>query len=185
VRTLRTLDSPLQGHPDRTRCEFVDVSTGALGQGLSVALGRAQGRALRGSGGHVYCMVGDGECQEGQIWEAAMYAGVRRISNITLVIDSNGRQSDGTVDETVALGPLADKFWSFRWMVQEVDGHSHRALRTALAAARRNETGPCVIIAHTRKGYLGPGRSVLNGAHGGLLEPAELRTALDYLEVTR
>jgi transketolase len=114
-----------------------------------------------------------------------MYAGARRISNITLVIDSNGRQSDGTIDDTVALGPLADKFWSFRWRVQEVDGHSHRALRTALSAARRNVTGPCAIIAHTRKGYLGPDRSVLNGAHGGLLEPADLRAALDYLEVTQ
>lgn len=185
LRTLRTVDSPLQGHPDRTRCVFVDVSTGALGQGLSVAIGRAQAKRLRGQDGQVYCVVGDGECQEGQIWEAVMYAGVRRIPNIILVVDSNGMQSDGAVDDTLALGPLADKFWSFRWSVQEIDGHSHPALLGALAAARSHGTGPSVIIAHTRKGYLGPSHTLLNGAHSGLLSPTELRAALDYLEVPR
>ncbi|MFD0205753.1 MULTISPECIES: transketolase [Saccharothrix] len=183
--TLRTLDSPLQGHPDRTRCEFADVSTGALGQGLSVAIGRAQARTLKGEGGHVYCLVGDGECQEGQVWEAVMYAGARGVANVTLIVDSNGRQSDNTVDNTLALWPLAEKLRSFRWSVQEVDGHSHRALGEALAAARADTTGPSAIIAHTHKGHLGPGRAALNGAHSGLLDEQGLREALAYLEVGR
>ena len=178
---LRTLDSPLQGHPDRTRCEFVDASTGALGQGLSIAVGRAQARGLQPGDTHVYCLVGDGECQEGQVWEALLYAGARRTANLTLIIDANGRQSDGLVDETVQLGPLAEKLAAFHWRVMEVDGHSHRSLREALATARADRSGPCAVIAHTRKGYLAPGRVALDGAHSGLLDPAGLREALDLL----
>ncbi|MFD7508439.1 transketolase [Streptomyces sp. NPDC059853] len=184
--TLRQLDSPLQGHPDRTRCAYVDVSTGALGQGLSVAIGRAQGRVMRDDSGHVYCLVGDGECQEGQVWEAVMYAGARGVANLTLIVDANGRQSDGTVDETLPLEPLAAKLTAFRWLVHEVDGHSHQALRVALSAARRERGRPTAIIARTRKGYLGPDRgALLNGSHGGLLGSAELVEALDYLETAR
>lgn len=180
---LRTLDSPLQGHPDRTRCTWVDASTGALGQGLSIALGRAQGKRLRGSDQHVYCVIGDGECQEGQIWEAAMFAGAKRVPNLILVVDHNRMQSDGAVRDTVDIGPLGDKFWSFGWHVQEIDGHSHRSIRAAFTAAKTDCTGPSVIIAHTNKGYLGPGRTVLNGAHGGTLTDNELFDALAYLRV--
>lgn len=184
--TLRAIDSPLQGHPDRTRCAFVDVSTGALGQGLSVAIGRAQGRQLRDDGGHVYCLTGDGECQEGQVWEALMYAGARGVTNLTLIIDANGRQSDGTVDATVPLERLTDKLTAFHWSVREVDGHSHQALRTALSAARRERGKPTAIIARTRKGYIGPGRGeLLDGSHSGLLDRGEFLDTLHYLETAR
>ncbi|MFC6087766.1 transketolase [Saccharothrix lopnurensis] len=185
IGTLRTLDSPLQGHPDRTRCEYVDVSTGALGQGLSVALGRAEAKTLKGASGHVYCLVGDGECQEGQIWEAAMYAGARGVPNLTLIVDGNGRQSDGTVRATMDLMPLSDKLRSFRWSVREVDGHAHQALEKALTLARTDTTGPSAIIAHTHKGHLGPGRTALDGAHSGLFDEVGLRDALRYLESGR
>ncbi|MFI7278065.1 transketolase [Streptomyces sp. NPDC049879] len=186
VSTLRTLDSPLQGHPDRARCEFVDVSTGALGQGLSVAIGRAQGRRLRDGGGHAYCLAGDGECQEGQVWEGVMYAGARGVSNLTLVIDANGRQSDGTVESTLPLDSLAEKLTAFRWSVREVNGHSHDELRQAFSAARREHRRPTAVIAHTQKGYLGPDRApLLGGSHSGLLKPDELEESLRYLRVAR
>jgi len=186
VTELRRIDSPLQGHPDRIRCEFVDASTGALGQGLSIAVGRAHARG-RGSDddSHVYCLVGDGECQEGQIWEAVLYAGARRVDNVTLVIDANGRQSDGFVDDTVTLGPLAEKLRAFHWRTIETDGHSHRSLRQALSAARKDRSGPCAVIAHTRKGYVAPGRTALNGAHSGLLDEDALNEAFALIGVGR
>lgn len=179
---LRMLDSPLQGHPDRSRCDYVDASTGALGQGLSMALGRAEAKRLTGAAEHVYCVIGDGECQEGQIWEAAMYAGAKRTSNLIVVMDRNRAQSDGPVFDAVDSGSLTDKFSSFGWYAQEIDGHSHRAIRSAFVAAKNNDAGPSVIIANTDKGRLGPGRSVLNGAHGGTLDADELRSSLSYLE---
>ena len=179
---LRTLDSPLQGHPDRSRCDYVDVSTGALGQGLSVALGHAQGKSLSGSDEHVYCVVGDGECQEGQIWEAALFAGASNVDNLILVVDKNRMQSDGPVEDTVPLDSLSDKFASFGWFTQEIDGHAHDEISSAFAAAKGHRGQPSVIIAHTNKGHLGPGRVVLRGAHGGTLSEDELRSAMDYLE---
>lgn len=181
LRTLREIDSRLQGHPDRTRCDLVDVSTGALGQGLSVALGRAQAKRLKAQDSFVYCVVGDGECQEGQIWEAAMYAGARKVSNIVLFVDHNKRQSDGPVDEVLPIGRLADKFRAFGWSVQEIDGHDHEAIRDAIGAARENAAQPSAIVAHTVKGHLGPGRVLLNGSHSGTLSPEEFRLASDYL----
>ncbi|GAA2033606.1 transketolase [Catenulispora yoronensis] len=185
VTELRQLDSPLQGHPDRTRCAFVDVSTGALGQGLSIALGRAQARRGDAADSHVYCLIGDGECQEGQVWEALLYAGARRVDNLTLIVDANGRQSDGLVDDTVSLGPLANKLAAFGWRVVEVDGHSHRELRAALSAARRNRGRPSAVIAHTTKGYLAPGRAALDGAHSGLLDADALDEAYELIGAAR
>ncbi|WP_431875918.1 transketolase [Amycolatopsis sacchari] len=178
---LRSLDSPLQGHPDRSRCEFVDVSTGALGQGLSVALGHARAKRLLGEDKHVYCLIGDGECQEGQIWEAALYAGAKQVSNLVLFVDHNRMQSDGPVRDAVSLAPLADKFLTFGWHVQEVDGHSHDALRAACLAAKNECRRPSVIIANTRKGYLGADQTVLGGEHSAKLTAEELGKALHYL----
>jgi transketolase len=180
--SLRTLDSPLQGHPDRSRCDFVDVSTGALGQGLSIAVGHAIARRLQGLDEHVYCVVGDGECQEGQVWEAALHAGAKGVSNLILIVDQNRMQSDGPVSNAVELTPLADKFESFNWHVQEIDGHSHQAIGAACAAAKDTVDAPSVIVANTNKGRLGEGRTVLRGAHGGTLSAEELQTALTYLE---
>lgn len=182
VSTLRTIDSPLQGHPDRLRSDVVDVSTGALGQGLSVAIGRAQAKRLKEQDSHVYCVVGDGETQEGQIWEAALYAGAQRISNLVVFIDHNKSQSDGAVDDVLPLHPLTDKFRSFRWHVQEIDGHDHRQIRDAVVAAKANTAKPSVIIAHTRKGRLDRGRILLNGSHGGTLTEPEYRAAVEHLE---
>jgi transketolase len=180
VGTLRALDSRLQGHPDRIRLGLVDVSTGALGQGLSVAVGRALARRLHGRDSTVYCLLGDGECQEGQVWEAFLYAGAHRVPGLVAIIDHNGSQSDGAVGDILPLCPLPDKLRAFGWHVDEVDGHDHAELRDAL---RRREPGrPLAIIAHTRKGRLGPGRILLDGSHSDLPSAAEYAAAVDYLE---
>jgi transketolase len=181
ITTLRKIDSPLQGHPDRGRSNLVDVSTGALGQGLSIALGRAQGKRLHGRASVVYCLTGDGELQEGQVWEAVMYAGAHGLANVVLIIDANGRQNDGSVDEILPLQPLAAKLESFRWHVQSVDGHCHRQLRAAIVRARANRTQPSAILARTVKGYLSPGRVVLDGVHNGVLAAEEFRRARHHL----
>jgi transketolase len=179
--TLRAIDSRLQGHPDRTRLSLVDVSSGALGQGLSMALGRATGKRLKGSGDAVYCLLGDGECQEGQVWEALMYGGAHRVSNLIAVIDRNDSQSDGAVADTMPLEPLPRKLAAFGWHVQEVNGHCHRDLREALRVARREIARPSVIIAHTRKGWLGRGQVLMGGSHSAVPSAAEHAWAVALL----
>jgi len=183
--TLRAIDSRLQGHPDRTRLDLVDVSSGALGQGLSMALGRARGKRLKGQGSVVYCLLGDGECQEGQVWEAFLYAGAHRVSNVVAIIDHNNTQSDGTLDDTLPLRPLPDKLCAFGWHVQEVNGHAHRELREAVRAARRDTARPSVIIAHTRKGWLGRGQILLGGSHSAIPSAAEYARAVALLETAQ
>jgi len=181
--TLRAIDSRLQGHPDRTRLDLVDVSSGALGQGLSVALGRARGKWLKGQDRAVYCLLGDGECQEGQVWEALLYAGAHRVSNLVAIIDHNNSQSDGELDAILPLRPLPDKLSAFGWHVQEVNGHSHGELTEAVHAARWDTTRPSVIIAHTRKGWLGGGRTLLGGSHSGVPSAAEYEQAVAFLRM--
>jgi len=182
IGTLRRIDSRLQCHPDRTRLDGVAVSTGALGQGLSVALGRAQARRLRGDSSYAYCLVGDGELQEGQVWEAVMYAGSRGVGNVILIVDYNRGQNDGTTDEIMSLHPLPDKFRAFNWHVQEVNGHSHLAIRDAVINAQAHQAQPSVIIAYTRKGYLAPGHILLNGEHSGQLTEEVYEDAIATLE---
>jgi transketolase len=180
--TLRAIDSRLQGHPDRTRLDLVDVSSGALGQGLSMALGRARGKRLKDQDSVVYCLLGDGECQEGQVWEALLYAGAHRVSNLVAIIDHNKSQSDGELDDVLPLRPLPDKLAAFGWQVQEVNGHSHGDLREAIRAARWDTTRPSVIIAHTRKGWLGRGRILLDGSHSAVPSAADYAQAVAFLE---
>jgi transketolase len=180
IGTLRALDSRLQGHPDRTRLGLVEVSTGALGQGLSVAVGRALARRLQGRDSTVYCLLGDGECQEGQVWEAFLYAGAHRLTGLVAIIDHNGSQSDGAVDEILPLGSMSEKLRAFGWQVDQVDGHDHGEL---CAALRRREPGlPSAIIANTRKGWLGPGQILLDGSHSDLPAADEYARAVVFLE---
>ena len=185
VGTLRAIDSRLQGHPDRTRLDLVDVSSGALGQGLSMALGRARGKRLKAQDSVVYCLLGDGECQEGQVWEALLHAGAHQVSNLVAIIDHNNSQSDGELDGILPLQPLPDKLTAFGWQVQEVNGHSHRELRDALRAARWDTTQPSVIIAHTRKGWLGAGRTLSGGSHSAVPSAAEYAEAAAFLRAAR
>jgi transketolase len=144
----------LEGHPDMLATEAVDFSTGSLGQGISAGAGMAL--VLRARAGHVWVVIGDGECQEGQVWEAAMFAARYSLSNLHVVIDSNGAQEIGWQhDETLQQQPITDlceKWRSFGWAVFEVDGHDQRALREIFVSAHKEIRTPSVVIAHTRKG---------------------------------
>jgi len=152
LSTLRGLDSRLQGHPDRVKLPYVEAATGSLGQGLSVALGMALAERLSDASYRVYCLLGDGEMQAGQIWEALMAAGQFATGSLTAIIDYNKVQLDGHVRDIMNLEPLADKLNAFGWHVSEIDGHDFDAILPALAAAREQTTRPSVIIANTVKG---------------------------------
>lgn len=149
---FRKTDSILQGHPHRLKTPGVEASSGSLGQGLSLACGTALGFKLDGRPNRVYCLMGDGELQEGQIWEAAMAAGHYRLDNLCAVVDYNGLQIDGPVEQVMGLAPLAEKWRAFRWNVLEIDGHRIEALLSAFDRAQNSKGRPTVILAHTIKG---------------------------------
>ena len=148
------INSPLQGHPCMNKTVGVDMSTGSLGQGLSAGIGLALGRDRRNMNFTVYVLTGDGELQEGQIWEAAMYAGFHQIKGLVAIIDYNRVQLAGKVPETLDLEPLAEKWKAFRWQTLECDGHDVAQVVETLERARAMswERGPVVVIAHTVKG---------------------------------
>ncbi len=150
--TLRRLESILQGHPDSRRCPGVEASTGSLGQGLSVAHGMALALRDHPERPRVYALLGDGELQEGQVWEAAMSAGHYRSNNLCALVDLNGLQIDGRVDEIMKVAPVADKFVAFGWNAIEADGHEIEEILDALDRARAHGDGPTVIVARTIKG---------------------------------
>lgn len=153
LRTLRKFGTRLQGHPDSNLLPGVEVSTGSLGQGLSIAAGMACGLRLAGSNSRVFTILGDGECEEGQVWEAAMFAAHRGLDNLIAIIDANGLQIDGTVESVCNPGDLRAKFEAFGWQVDEVDGHDLEALTKTLADAKADSgSKPHAIIAHTIKG---------------------------------
>ena len=149
--TYGKIDTLLQGHPDM-HTPGVDMSSGSLGQGLSPALGMALGAKLRGQSFRVYAILGDGECQEGQIWEAAMVAPHFGLNNVTVVVDKNRLQLTDFVENAVSVDPLGDKWKAFNWHVIEVDGHSVTELLAAFAEAEETADKPVAIIAHTTKG---------------------------------
>ena len=150
--TLRKLGSPLQGHPSTSWLPGLDASTGSLGQGLSIAQGMALAARLDGGKHRVYCLMGDGETQEGQVWEAAMSAPKFRLDNLTVVVDYNKAQIDGYTRDVMDLEPLPDKWRAFGWHVLSVDGHDFLQLMEALDEAERVRGRPTYIIAHTVKG---------------------------------
>lgn len=152
LMTLRKLGSRLQGHPDMRKLPGVEMSTGSLGQGLSAANGMALAARLDGRDYRVYVLLGDGETQEGQIWEAAMSAAHYKLDNLTAFLDYNGLQIDGTVEEVMSLGRVGDKWKAFGWHVIEIDGHDFTAILDAVAEAKETKGKPTMIIAHTVKG---------------------------------
>jgi transketolase len=177
--TLRKLGSPLEGHPNMCRLPGVEASTGSLGQGLSIGIGHALAARIDSSDHRVYVMVGDGESQEGQVWEAAMYAGNHGLDNLTLIVDRNGYQQTDAVNEVQPLSPLDAKLEAFGWAVTEIDGHSLTEVRDAFDWARSVEGSPQAIIANTIKGK---GVALLEakqgGWHGKPVPPEEEATAL-------
>lgn len=150
--TLRQLGSILQGHPDSKKTPGVEVSTGSLGQGLSIANGIALGLRSDGSDSTVYCLMGDGELQEGQVWEAAMFAAHHRIDNLIAIVDHNGLQIDGACADVMDLGEVEAKFAAFGWTVLQVDGHDVDALIDAFAQAKKVCGTPAVLVCRTVKG---------------------------------
>ncbi len=181
VVTLRKLSSPFQGHPHWLKLPGVEVSTGSLGQGLSIAVGMALAARLDGKQHKIFCLMGDGEQQEGQVWEAAMEAGHFHLDNIIGVIDCNRLQIDGWVKDVMQVEPLGDKYASFGWEVQRIDGHDMQQVVDAFAKARTVVGKPVVILADTVKGK---GVSFMEnqaGWHGRVPNRGELDAALKEL----
>lgn len=150
--TFRGIDSILQGHPDMKHIPGVDMSTGSLGQGLSCANGMAMSSKLNKDGNRVYCLVGDGEIEEGQIWEAAMSASHYKLDNLCVIVDNNNLQIDGTIEEVMSSYPIDSKFESFGFNVINVDGHNIQELIDAFNKAKTVKGKPTAIIAKTIKG---------------------------------
>jgi transketolase len=186
LETLRQLGSRLEGHPNMNRLPGVEASTGSLGQGLSMGIGHALAGRLDGRNYRVYVMVGDGESEEGQVWEAIMYAGNHELDNLTLVVDRNGYQQTAAVDDIQPLDPLEVKLSSFGWEVTTIDGHSLDEVAKAFEWARAVKGAPQAIIANTVKGK---GVSLLEqragSYHGKALPPEEEARALEEIGAHR
>jgi transketolase len=187
LATFRKLNSRLQGHPATEEgLPGIRVASGSLGQGLSVALGAAQAKRLNGDESTVYTLHGDGELQEGQIWEAAMYGAHNQLDNVISFVDFNGQQIDGPTDEILGLGDLAGKWRAFGWHVIECDGHDFESLRAAVAEGKsRRGTGvPTLVLMVTA---MGKGVDFMEGTHewhGIAPNDSQLASALGQLETT-
>ncbi len=182
LATLRKLGSPLQGHPDKRMLPVLEASTGSLGQGLSIGVGMALAARLDRKDYHTFVMIGDGESQEGQIWEAAMFAGHHKLANLTAIVDYNKQQLDDFTAKIIDLEPLPGKWTSFGWNAVEIDGHDFNQVIPALEEARSATRKPTAIIAHTVKGK---GVSFMENNvkwHGVAPKPEEVAAALKELE---
>ncbi len=188
--TLRKLGSPLQGHPDRNMLPGIEAATGSLGQGLSIAAGEALGLKLSGSSARVYCILGDGEIQEGQVWEAAMSAPKlgqpkHPLDNLTVILDYNKIQLDDFVAKILDLEPVVAKWQSFGWPVQEIDGHNFEQIGKALDQAEATKGRPSFIVANTVKGKGVPWMENNPEWHGKAPKPSEAVKAIrDLLGVS-
>lgn len=183
LSTLRRIDSRLQGHPDMHRLPGVEASTGSLGHGLAIAHGMALALRLDASDSRVYALLGDGECQEGEVWEAAMAAAHYRTGHLTAIVDRNRLQIDGPTEDVMALGDVGDKFRAFGWRVLSIDGHDLGAILGALDTARQSAPvdQPTCIVANTVKGK---GVSFMENVvkwHGTPPSPEEAEIALKEL----
>lgn len=181
--TLRHLGSYLQGHPCLQHVPGVDMSSGSLGQGISAAVGMALGAKLKNKDFRVYTLLGDGEIEEGQVWEAAMFAGHRKLDNLVVIVDNNGLQIDGPVSEVCSPYPIDKKFEAFTFHVINLeDGNDMEQIRAAFTEARNTKGKPTAIIAHTLKGK---GVSFMEGSvdwHGKAPNDAEYEMAMKDLE---
>jgi transketolase len=181
LKTFRNINSFLQGHPDMKHIPGVDMSTGSLGQGLSCANGMAMASKLSKAGNRVYCLVGDGEIEEGQVWEAAMSSCQYKLDNICVIVDNNNLQIDGTIEEVMCSNPIDEKFASFGFNVIKVDGHNIQELIDAFNEAKTVKGKPTAIIAKTVKGK---GVSFMEnqvGWHGKAPNENEYKTAIQEL----
>ncbi len=180
--TLRQFGSILQGHPDMKKVPGVEISTGSLGQGLSVANGMALSAKISGEDFRTYVLMGDGELQEGQVWEAAMTAAHYSLDNICAFVDFNNLQIDGNVDQVMGVEPLDKKWEAFGWNVLKIDGHDMEAILGALAAAKECKGKPTVVIAETTKGKGVSFMENVCGFHGVAPTAEETAKAVAELE---
>ncbi|MBF1360688.1 MAG: transketolase [Mogibacterium diversum] len=181
MMTLRQVGSKFQGHPNMNKVPGIEMSTGSLGQGFSAAVGMAIAGKIDKNPGRVYALTGDGELQEGIVWEAAMQAAHRKLDNLVAIVDLNGLQIDGKVSDVKCVCPVDEKFRSFGWNVISVDGHNFEELTTAFDEAKKCGGVPTAIIAHTHKGK---GVSFMEdnaGWHGKAPSDEELAAAIDEL----
>ncbi|HEY6350328.1 MAG TPA: transketolase [Candidatus Angelobacter sp.] len=181
--TLRKLGSPLQGHPDKRFLPVLEANTGSLGQGLSIGIGMALAARMDKKDWHTFVMVGDGEIQEGQNWEAAMFAPYHKLDNLTLIVDCNRQQLDGFTKDILDVSPLREKFEAFGWHAIEIDGHEFEQVIAALQEARAGAGNrPTCIVAHTTKGK---GVSFMENNpewHGIAPKPDQVAAAVKELE---
>lgn len=181
MMTLRQVGSKFQGHPNMSKVPGIEMSTGSLGQGFSAAVGMAIAGKIDKNPGRVYALTGDGELQEGIVWEAAMQAAHRKLDNLVAIVDLNGLQIDGKVSDVKCVCPVDEKFRSFGWNVINVDGHNFEELTTAFDEAKKCGGVPTAIIAHTHKGK---GVSFMEdnaGWHGKAPSDEELAAAIEEL----
>jgi len=179
--TLRKLGSRLQGHPDSKKLPGVEISTGSLGQGLSIASGLALAMRMDKRDCRIYALLGDGELQEGQVWEAAMTAAHYGLGNLTAIVDNNGLQIDGACKDVMCVDPIGEKFGAFGWDVIEIDGHDMSAILDALDRATTDRGRPTAIVARTIKGK---GCTLFEGKaeyHGTPPSDSDLKVALEEL----
>jgi transketolase len=181
LETLRHIGSYLQGHPCMNLTPGVDASTGSLGQGISVACGLALGAKINKAGYRVYALLGDGELEEGQVWEAAMFAAAKKLDNLTVIVDNNGLQIDGSIDEVNSPYPIDEKFRAFGFNVYCIDGHDFDAIDDAVTKAEKIKGVPTAIIAKTVKGK---GVSFMEnqvGWHGKAPDEQQYKDAMEEL----
>ena len=181
LKSLRHLGALPQGHPDMKTIPGIDMSSGSLGQGVSAACGIALAGKLDGKDYRVYSMLGDGEIEEGQVWEAAMFAGHKKLDNLCLIVDNNGLQIDGPVEEVGGPEPIDEKFRAFRFDVQVIDGHDFDAIEAAFEHARTVKGKPSVIIAKTVKGKDISFMENQVGWHGTAPNAEQYQTAMEEL----
>lgn len=181
--SLRKINSRLQGHPSIKDTPGVDMSTGSLGQGLSAANGMALAAKLDNKSYRVYALLGDGELEEGQVWEAAMFAAHYKLDNLTAFVDHNGLQIDGKVSEVMSPLPVADKWAKFGWNVIEIDGHDIGAIYDAILEAEQHKNQPTMIVAHTVKGKGISNMENVADWHGKAPTKEECETFLRQLNV--
>lgn len=182
LKTLRHTGSYLQGHPDKKHIPGVDMSSGSLGQGISAATGMALSAKLQVEDYRVYTLCGDGELEEGQVWEAAMFAGFRKLDNLVVIVDNNGLQIDGAIDEVCSPYPIDKKFEAFQFHVINIDGHDFGQIEKAFEEARQTKGRPTAIIAKTLKGK---GVSFMEGSvswHGVAPNDEQYVAAMEELE---
>lgn len=182
--TLRELGSPLEGHPNMLRLPGIEASTGSLGQGLSIGLGHALNARLDGLDYRVYVLIGDGESDEGQVWEAAAAAAKYQVDNLTCILDANRFQQTGPVMEVMPMEPYLKKWQAFGWQAFEIDGHDYQAVFGALDEVRRVRGKPQVVVARTEKGHRMKAamENETNRKHGEPLTEEEAERAIAELE---